>query len=111
MKRIKYRKLMFVQNKLAITTQIKMDKPVRNIGLRPMMSAALGSINDPTKHPEINDDPIKPILASLTQYRSIYSTQLCNESTLLKSIWKLRPAGKLHATVWVHGEYGPSGTD
>jgi hypothetical protein len=67
MNRIKYKKFILVQNKLAMTTQIKMDKPVRNIGLRPMMSAALGSINEPTKHPVMKEEPMKPILASLTQ--------------------------------------------
>lgn len=52
---------MLVQNKLATTTDMKMPKPSKNIGLLPTISAALGKMNEPIKHPAMKEDPSEPI--------------------------------------------------
>ena len=67
MKRRKYATPKLVVNKLAVTTRMKIVKPIKNKGFLPKMSAHLGKIKDPTKHPAMKDEPTKPIAVSLTQ--------------------------------------------
>lgn len=50
--------------------------PRMNIGFRPTMSAALGSMNEPIKVPTKKDEPIYPIFILFSHVKSYCSTQL-----------------------------------
>lgn len=50
--------------------------PSRNIGFLPLISAILGKINEPMKHPIKKQEPIMLNTKSLEHKRSYYSIQL-----------------------------------
>ena len=97
-----YIKILLEEKSSPITHIIYKKSPSKNIGFLPLISAILGRIKEPIKHPMKKQDPIMLSAKSLEHSKSYCSTQLCIASFEKSGLNAVIYVELLHIYYFVH---------